>query len=148
MISVDEVTQDLLKVVPTMMRAIRKKWKKGQISGVTDSQFHILMFIQNNQGTSLLDVAQHLGQTSPSTSASVDELVLKELVCREPSTEDRRKITLTISENGQKTLQEIYSLSQRELAGYLSPLTDEERQLVSTAFKLLEPLFTSQKDSE
>ena len=148
MISIDMITGELLKAVPSMMRAIRKKWKKGQISGVTDSQFHILMFIQNRPGTSLQDVAQHLGLTSPSTSATVDELVSKGLVFREPSTEDRRKITLALTQNGQETLQKIFEQSQKDLAQYLTSLTAEERLVVFKALKLLEPLFSAQRDLE
>lgn len=145
-ISIDMITREMLKVVPAIMRAIRKKWKKEQISGVTDSQFHILMFIQNNAGTSLLDVAQHLGLTSPSTSATVDELVSKQMVLRVPSNEDRRKITLTLTENGQKTLKEISEHSQKDLAQYLTSLTAEERSVVFQALQLLEPLFSTPKD--
>ena len=146
MISIDTITAEILKVVPSMMRAIKKKWKNGQISGVTNSQFHLLMFIQNSPGTSLQDVAQYLGLTSPSASATVDELVSKQFVLREPSIEDRRKITLTLTGNGQKALQEISEHSQRDLAQYLTSLTAEERSVVFQAFQLLEPLFSVQRD--
>jgi DNA-binding MarR family transcriptional regulator len=146
MISIDTITREILKVVPPMMRAIKKKWKNGQISGVTNSQFHLLLFIQNNPGTSLQDVAQYLDLTSPSASATVDELVSKQFVLREPSLEDRRKITLTLTGNGQTALQEISEHSQKYMAQYLTPLTAEERAIVLKAFQLLEPLFSVQRD--
>jgi DNA-binding MarR family transcriptional regulator len=146
MMSIDAITAEILKVVPSMMRAIKKKWKNGQISGVTNSQFHLLMFIQNNPGTSLQDVAQYLGLTSPSASATVDELVSKQLVLREPSTQDRRKITLTLTGDGHKALQEISEHSQKDLGQYLTSLSAEELAIVLKAFQLLEPLFSVQRD--
>ncbi|MEI7844422.1 MAG: MarR family transcriptional regulator [Chloroflexota bacterium] len=147
-IPMDTLTRQILKVVPSMMRAIKKKWKTGQISGVTNSQFHLLIFIQNNPGTSLLDVAQYLGQTSPSTSAAVDEMVSKQLVSRQNSTEDRRKITLTLTGNGQKILNEITQHSQNDLAPHLAALSDAERLVVFQALTILEPLFSTSKDPE
>jgi DNA-binding MarR family transcriptional regulator len=146
MITSDAVTRQLLKVVPAMMRAIRKKWKKGLVSGVTDSQFHILMAIRNNPGASLLEISQHLGQTPPSTSASVEELVAKQLVTRESSAEDRRKITLVLTNSGETTLQEIFEYSQKELAPYIIPLTQAELETVFQALVLLEPLFITPKE--
>jgi DNA-binding MarR family transcriptional regulator len=147
-IPMDTLTREILKVVPSMMRAIKKKWKTGQISGVTNSQFHLLIFIQNNPGTSLQDLAQYLGQTSPSTSAAVDEMVSKQVVSRQNSTEDRRKITLTLTENGKKILNEIFEHSQNDLAPHLATLSEEERLLVFQALTILEPLFSTSKDPE
>lgn len=142
MISSDAVSRELLRVVPAIMRAIRKKWKKGQVSGVTDSQFHLLMAIRNKPGASLLDISQLLGQTPPSTSASVDELVAKQLVSRESSAEDRRKITLALTASGISTLQEIFEYSKKELAPLLSSLDPDELEVVFKALLLLQPLFS------
>jgi DNA-binding MarR family transcriptional regulator len=147
-ISIDLVSRELLDVVPRIMRAIKHKWKKGLICGVTNSQFRILMFIQKKPGASLQDVAHHLGLTSPTTSASVDELVSGQLVLRETSTEDRRKITLTLTAQGQKTLDEVFEHSRNDLAAYLTVLTAEQRAIVFQGLKLLAPLFSSHREPE
>jgi len=144
-VSVDKVAQELLEVVPSMMRTIRSKWKAGPICGVSHAQFRTLMFIQKHPGMALQDVARHLGLTSPTTSTLVDELVNRQLVLRELSTEDRRKITLTLTAQGQQTLEEVFEHSHRHLAGYLSPLSTEETKIVFQALKLLGPLFSSQR---
>ena len=75
-------------------------------------------------------------------------MVTKQLVSREPSSEDRRKITLSLTGSGQKILEEISEQSQKDLAQYLAPLTDEERAVVFSALELLEPLFSAQRDLE
>ena len=144
-ISIDLVSRELLEVVPPIMRTIRKKWKDGSIGGVTNSQFRILMFIQKHPGAALQEVARHLGLTSPTTSTTVDELVNNQLVLRAPSTADRRKITLTLTEQGQQTLEKVFEQSRKDLAAYLSPLTSEEAEIVYQALKLLGPLFSSQR---
>ena len=146
--SVDLVSRELLNVVPPIMRTIKGKWKKGPIRGVTNTQFRILMYIQKRPGASLQDVARHLGLTSPTTSTTVDELVFSQLVLREPSKEDRRKIALTLTENGQKILEQLFEYARNDLAAYLSPLTAEQRSIVQQGLKLLAPLFTSQRGLE
>ena len=140
-VSTDLIARELLDVVPPIMRTIRKKWKEGPICGVTNSQFRILMFIQKKPGVSLQDVASHLGLTPPTTSTAVEELVSNRLVSRETSTEDRRKITLTLTSEGQQILDQVFKHSRKHLAEYLNPLTNEERTIVYQALKLLSPLF-------
>ena len=140
-ISRDMVARELLDVVPPIMRTIRKKWKEGSIKGVTQSQFRILMYIQNNSGTSLQEVAAHLGLTSPTTSTAVEDLVSNQLVLRQPSSEDRRKVTLSLTGKGQRILGEVFDYSGQHLADFLSPLTEAERITVYQGLKLLGPLF-------
>jgi DNA-binding MarR family transcriptional regulator len=144
-ISVDLVARELLDVVPPIMRTIKHKWKEGSINGVSNSQFRILMFIQKRPGAALQDVARHLGLTAPTTSTTVDEMVNNQLILRQPSTEDRRKITLTLTDQGQQTLEEVFEHSRLHLAGYLSPLSADEAEIVYQALKLLGPLFSSQR---
>ena len=143
--STNMIAQEMLNVVPSIMRTIRNKWKKGAIHGISNAQFRILMFIQRHPGAALQEVARHLGLTSPTTSTTVDELVKTQLVLREPSTEDRRKITLTLTDQGQKVLDEVYEHSRQHLAGYLAPLSPEEAETVYKALQLLGPLFSSQR---
>lgn len=144
-VSIDRIARELLDVVPLIMRTIKHKWKEGPIFGVSNSQFRILMFVQKRPGAALQDVARHLGLTSPTTSTMVDEMVNNQLVLREASTQDRRKITLTLTEHGQQTLEEVFEHSRKDLATYLSSLTPEETEIVFQALRLLGPLFSSRR---
>ena len=144
-VSVDTVSRVLLDVVPPIMRTIKHTWKEGPICGISNPQFRILMFIQKQPGAALQDVARHVGLASPTASTTVDELVNNQLVLRESSTEDRRKITLTLTELGQQTLEEVHEHSRQYLAGYLSSLSSEEAEIVFQALKILEPLFSSRQ---
>ena len=144
-ISTDRIARELLDVVPPIMRTLKHKWKDGPIFGISHSQFRILMFVQKHPGAALQDVARHLGLTSPTTSTMVDELVNGQLVLRESSTQDRRKITLTLTEQGQQTLEEVFEHSRKDLATYLASLTPDETEIVFQALRLLGPLFSSRR---
>jgi DNA-binding MarR family transcriptional regulator len=145
-VTIESTARRLLDIVPPIMRTIRHKWKKGPIGGVTNSQFRMLMFIQKHPGAPLLDVAEHLGLTSPTTSTTIDELVCNQLVKRESSTEDRRKVALTLTDEGQNTLEEVFNHSRDQLASILSPLSQQELGTVFQALGLLEPLFTLHRE--
>ena len=147
-VSFDMVSRELLNVVPPIMRTIKGKWKKGPIKGVTNTQFRTLMFIRKNPGTSLQDVARHLGLTSPTTSTTVDDLVSNQLVLRAPSLKDRRKITLTITESGQKSLDGLFEQSRNDLTAHLAPLTAEQRAIVYQGLKFLAPLFSDPMEKD
>ena len=144
-VSADKISRELLAVVPPIMRTIKGKWKKGLIKGVSNTQFRILMFIHKNPGTSLQEIARYLGLTPPTTSTTVDNLVSNQLVLRAASTEDRRKISLTLTEEGHKTLEALFELSRNDLAIRLAPLTTEQRAIVFQGLQLLAPLFSSPK---
>jgi DNA-binding MarR family transcriptional regulator len=145
-VTIESTARKLLDVVPPIMRTIRHKWKKGPIGGMTNSQFRMLMYIQRHPGASLLDVAEHLGLSSPTTSTTIDELVCDQLVKRESSTEDRRKVALTLTVEGQNSLEEVFNHSQDQLAFFLSPLSQQELGIVYQALDLLEPLFTPHRE--
>jgi len=142
-VSTDLIARQIMDAVPPIMRTIRRKWKEGPIFGISNSQFHILMFIRKRPGAALQDVAHHLGLTPATTSTTVDELVNNQLVLREPSADDRRKITLTLTEQGQEILEKVFEQSRKDLAAYLSPLTPEDAEIIFQALNLLGPLFSS-----
>ncbi len=142
------VAREILNVVPLIMRTIRSKWKNGTISGVTNSQFRILMFLHRKPGTSLQDVAHHIGLTAPTTSTTVDQLVCNHLVNREPSLEDRRKIELTLTDHGKKILEEVFTHSRNHLASYLALLSAQERDIIYQALELLASTFAIQRELE
>ena len=135
------IAPDILDIVPIVMRVIRIEMRNQRSADLAIPQFRALLFISRNPGTSLLSVADHLGLTSPTVCRMVDGLVLKRLVRREPSSKDRRKVTLTLTSRGQEILEKARNGTQARLAKVLSRLTPEEGKIVFQAMKLLQPLF-------
>ena len=142
----NRVAREMLDVVPSIMRMLKQKWKKGPINGITESQFLMLMFIQRSPGAALQDVAQYMSLTPATTSTTVEELVSAEFVVRKTCQQDRRKVSLKITDAGEAALEKIFDDSRREIEAYLSPLSAEELSVVSSAFQLLAPLFSAEHD--
>jgi len=100
-------------------------------------QFRTLLFINRRKGTSLSEVAEHIGLTLPSMSTLIDGLVGRNLAVRRTDPDDRRRMTLTLTERGQASLQIAREATQAHLAEHLGHLTEQERKTIITAMQLL-----------
>lgn len=141
-----DIAREILDVAPIITRMIRSEMRGQRSTDLTIPQFRSLLFINRNPHTSLKNLAHHLGLTSPTVSKMVDGLVFDKLVRREISPLDRRKITLTLTVQGQDILEIARNGTQTRLAEVLSDLTPEEGQIVYTAMRLLHPLFLPSSD--
>jgi len=139
--STEAVAQELLDVVPVVMRSIRTEMRSHRANDLTVPLFRTLMFLERHPGVSLLDLAGHLGLTSPSGCKIVDRLVAHSMVKRQHSNTDRRKITLGLTHEGQKVLDEARTNTQARLADLLSPLSAEQCETVFQALQIIQPLF-------
>jgi DNA-binding MarR family transcriptional regulator len=139
--SSDAIAREILDVVPCVMRMIRSEMRSQKVTDLAVPQFRALMYLSRNPGTTLQSVAHHLGLTPPTVSKMVDGLLLDGLLRREPSSHDRRKVTLTLTPQGQEILEQAHHATQTHLAEVLSHLTPQEGETVYQAMVLLQPLF-------
>ena len=87
---------------------------------VTFRQYRILMRVQEGN-TSLTHLAQAIRRSMPTVSASVDTLVKRGLLTREPSPGNRRQVTLAVTDRGRDVLAE----GRVTLEGLTSQLTSD-----------------------
>ena len=140
--SVDMIAREVLEVVPLIMRTIRKEMRSRRSPDLSVVQFRTLLFLNRNPGASLSTVAEHLGLTLPTVSKMVDRMVANNLVTREDSSADRRRMTLTLTAKGQNLLAEARGGTLERLAGILEGLAPGEREVVHQAVQLLQGLFS------
>jgi MarR family transcriptional regulator for hemolysin len=105
-------------------------------------QFRTLTFVNRNPEVSLSHLAEHLGLTLPSTSKLVDGLVNQKIIIRHESKEDRRRLTLALTKNGQDILRVAREATQNHLKDVLHELSADELSTVIHAMNLLQSLFT------
>ena len=140
--SPDVCAQEVLEVVPLVMRAIRAEMRHHRTADLSVPQFRALAFINGHVDASLSDVAEHIGLTLPSMSKIVDGLVARKLVTRQTAPEDRRRMTLALTARGQSALQASREATRACLAEDLARLTERERETIKQAMCSLRPVFT------
>ncbi len=139
--SADDVANQIMNVIPAVMRLIRSKFREQRAAELSVAQFRTLAFIDIHDGISLSDVAGHIGLTLPSMSKMVDGLVNRKLVSREMHSSDRRRICLALTDAGKKELKSSYNHTHEYLAQSVATLSESERDAVLQALSLLQGLF-------
>lgn len=140
----DVCAQALMDTTPQIIQSIRVEMRRGRGPDLSIPQFRTLRFIQRNPDSSLSDLAEHLGLTLPSASKLVDGLVKQKLLTRKESAEDRRRLTLMLTQTGTSIVDSARASARTHLTDKLKHLSDEDLETISQAMLILHPIFANQ----
>ena len=141
--SPDECAHEILDVVPLVMRSMRAELRSHRSADLSVPEYRSLALINRRPGASLSNVAKHLGLTLPSTSKLVDGLVDRQLVTRQLSTSDRRRITLNLTESGKSVLEASYQITRVHFSEVFTRLPEADRALIIRAMQVLRSIFST-----
>ena len=127
--------------IPLLMRLLRIKFREKRAGELTMAQFRTLAFVDAQQGASLSEAAGHIGLGLPSMSKQVDALVKRQLLARTVHGSDRRRICLSLTDQGKLELDEAYQHTESFFADKFDELTDEERTQIAEAMSVMRKLF-------
>jgi DNA-binding MarR family transcriptional regulator len=136
-----DLSDQILDIVPLIMRRIRHEMRVRTMAGLSIVQFRALNYVQRHPGVSLKAVAEHLGLTPPTTSKLIQKLVTNNIIERKDAA-DRRRICLSLTEQGIKALAIARSETGQQLTMALKSLSKDELDNVSTAFQILANVFS------
>jgi DNA-binding MarR family transcriptional regulator len=140
----DACAHALMDTTPQIIQSIRVEMRRGRVPDMSIPQFRTLRFIQRNPDSSLSDLAEHLGLTLPSASKLVDGLVKQKLLTRKESAEDRRRLTLILTQTGTFIVDSARASARIHLADKLKHLSDDDLETISQAMLILHPIFANQ----
>ena len=138
-------TVDILAVAerlrPVLLRLARELRREAQAeTGVSPGQIALLATIKYEPGISLGELAARERMSAPAMTRYIDRLEKAGLVTRTPSSDDRRRVGLTLTEDGQRVLRRIRSRRTAWLAQRLGHLSADERAAVDAAIEPLDKL--------
>ena len=107
---------------------------------ITVEQFHILRRIHFGHNT-VSELADFKQISRSSTSRTVDLLVNKGLVKRQTDAEDRRRLTLELTEEGYALMDRLFEFSRSWMAEKINMLSDEDVQTVIKGLDILKTTF-------
>jgi DNA-binding MarR family transcriptional regulator len=140
----EDCAREILDAVPLAMRTIRTQLRKHSGSSLSVPQFRTLLFINRHNGTSISEVADHIGLSLPSMSTLVEGLVARSFVLRRVHEDDRRRMTLMLTERGDTALRSARSGAQSYLAEQLKPLSEGQRVTILRAMRILRRVFSEE----
>lgn len=127
----------VLESVPPVMRAIRARMREGRVEGLSVPQFRALLYVRRHPGTDLSSVAEHLGASMPSASELVSRLVRDGLMARTADPASRRRVRLSLSEEGDRLLSEARGRTLDWLTLRLSTAPPERLARIEAALREL-----------
>jgi DNA-binding MarR family transcriptional regulator len=115
----------------------RELRREARAVGVSPEQVSLLVAIKYAPGIGLRELADRERVSPPAMTKHVDRLERDGLVARTPSAEDRRRVGVSLTEEGQRLLRRVRSRRTAWLAQRLRGLSPKELAAVEAA---IEPL--------
>jgi DNA-binding MarR family transcriptional regulator len=122
---------------PVLVRASRELRREAREAGISQEQVSLLVAIKYAPGIGVRELAHGERVSAPAMSNRVDRLEADGLVRRTPSSDDRRRVGLTLTEEGQRVLRRVRSRRTAWLVMRLGQLSDADLAAVDAA---IEPL--------
>jgi DNA-binding MarR family transcriptional regulator len=122
---------------PVLLRVGRELRREARDVGISPEQVSLLVAIKYAPGIGVRELAARERVSPPALSNHVDRLERDGLVTRTPSASDRRRVGLTLTDEGQRVLRRVRSRRTAWLATRLRTLSAEELEAVEAA---IEPL--------
>lgn len=105
--------------------------------GITLSQCHAIVELGRAGDLSLNDLAEKLGLDKSTVSRSVDNLVATGYILREPNPEDRRLVSLGLTDAGRQAYRQLEARMEAYFASVLADIPHDKADTVLTSLELL-----------
>jgi DNA-binding MarR family transcriptional regulator len=139
MISDVIVTPELVaaELRPVLLRLARELRKETEQLGITARQATFLWLVKRSPGLSLAELAAEEGISPPAMSGHVDRLEKAGLIARERSTDDRRRVGLSLTEDGERLMRRVRARRTTWLANRMRSLEPEDLVALDAAVPAL-----------
>ena len=118
---------------PALLRVGRELRREAREVGVSPEQVSLLVTIKYAPGIGVGELAARERVSAPAMSNHVDRLERDGLVERTPSADDRRRVGLTLTAEGQRVLRRVRSRRTAWLASRLGSLSPDELSAIGAA---------------
>ena len=134
---VKEAREIAVELRPVLLRLARELRREIHSLGVTGTQVTLLATIKNHADITASGLAERERVSAPAMSNQLARLESAGLVARTRGDEDRRRVGLRLTAEGEKVLRSVHQRRTAWLSKRLNQLEDQEREAIVNA---IEPL--------
>jgi DNA-binding MarR family transcriptional regulator len=127
--------RELLRVLVRNLGMLEKS--EASCCGTTIAQCHAIVEIGRGDRVSLNELADVLDLDKSTMSRTINNLVSDNLVVRETHSEDRRYITIKLTERGREVFRSIENSMEIYYKSILKSIPEDKREQVLESLKLL-----------
>ena len=131
--------ETVLRCYPQIFFACHRRHVKDEESRkvISSHQASILDHLDDVEGTSLLDLARHMGVTPSTMSLTVDRLELGGYMTRERSKTDKRRVDLRLTPSGVRIKRQEKVLEPELVSAMLGRMDQRKRKQALRGLELL-----------
>ena len=122
---------------PVLLRLARELRKETEQLGITSRQATLLWLVKRSPGLSLAELAAEEGISPPAMSGHVDRLERARLLERVRSSDDRRRVGLRLTDEGERLMRRVRARRTTWLADRLRTLEPEALESIERALPAL-----------
>ena len=101
--------------------------------GISHPEYNVLMMLDGSeQGLSPSEISEAASEKSSNVTRLIDQLLAKELVSREASAEDRRKLVVRLSPAGEQLIEQVMPAVIKQLQHFFSGVEPAELRHTET----------------
>ncbi|PSB13157.1 MarR family transcriptional regulator [filamentous cyanobacterium CCP1] len=139
-LSTDQCAVQIMNVIPWVTRFLRSEIRyHGQPLSL--SQLRVLNYLERWPQSSLSEVAEYLDVTRPTMSTMIDRLVQRGVVHRMEDPQERRRILLSLTPEGNEQLQQVTAATRAKVAVRLAQFTEPQLEQLMQGLALLGDAF-------
>jgi len=118
-------------------RAMGSQFKNdSDCCGVTLSQCHALLEVEEKGEISIVELASKLGLDTSTLSRTINGLVLIGLINRIENSKDRRYVSITLTEQGKKVYEDIENLNNGYFSKIFELIPEEKHEAILESVSL------------
>ena len=122
---------------PVLLRLARELRKETEQLGITARQATLLWLVKRSPGLSRAELAAEEGISAPAMSGHVDRLERAGLLERLRSSDDRRRVGLRLTDDGERLMRRVRARRTTWLADRLKALEPSELEAIEVAVPAL-----------
>ncbi|WP_438433031.1 MarR family winged helix-turn-helix transcriptional regulator [Gorillibacterium sp. sgz500922] len=134
--TVSENLLELSSMFRTFLKGISQEWNKHGFP-LNQTQFKVLFTLFKNGPLNVSQLACSLTLSSAAITGVTDHLLADGYVEKERDGSDRRMVTITLSEKGRKTVQEILETQREAIESRFEVLPEEDIEHLRRIFNVL-----------
>jgi MarR family transcriptional regulator, 2-MHQ and catechol-resistance regulon repressor len=103
-------------------------------------QIETMIYLLENHTQTITELAEKIDTTPASTSTIIDRLAKKEMVDRQYTESDRRKVYVSLTETGSREVNRLLIKKNEIISSSLSPLTSKEKLIFAKLNELFQKI--------
>ncbi|SHJ86324.1 MarR family winged helix-turn-helix transcriptional regulator [Paramaledivibacter caminithermalis] len=139
------ITEDDIRLIEGVAIKIRRKLDGlekdkelcEELCNLTKKEKHTIFAISDKGNKTMGEIAENLGVTVSTPTTTINRLIEKGYVCRDIGKEDRRKVLVSLTDEGKKLYKQMLNMRIKNLEIIFETLSDIELDMFRKLMKKL-----------